>query len=67
MSKTKLGALSLTAILSTFAMLTSPAGAAIKFEWKVKGEKLAAGESREFTTTNRRPRLRRTNQELCFI
>ena len=52
MSKARLGALSLIAILSTFAMLTSSAGAAIKFEWKVKGEKLATGESREFTTTS---------------
>ena len=52
MSKTRLGALSLTAILFTFAMLTSSAGAAIKFEWKVGKAILGAGQSREFTTTS---------------
>ena len=52
MSKARLGALSLIAILSTFAMLTSSAGAAIKFEWKVGKAILGAGESREFTTTS---------------
>jgi hypothetical protein len=51
-SKTRLGLLSLVAVLSTFAVLASSASAAIKFEWKVKEKLLAAGETRGFTTTS---------------
>jgi hypothetical protein len=51
-SKTRLGLLSLVAVLSTFAVLASSASAAIKFEWKVGGGVLKAGETRGFTTTS---------------
>jgi hypothetical protein len=51
-SKTRLGLLSLVAVLSTFAVLASSASAAIKFEWKVNEKTLAAGETRGFTTTS---------------
>jgi hypothetical protein len=51
-SKTRLGLMSLVAVLSTFAVLASSASAAIKFEWKVGGLPLGAGETRGFTTTS---------------
>jgi hypothetical protein len=51
MSRARLGLLSLIAVLSALAVLSSTASAAIKFEWKVAGEPLAAGESKEFTAT----------------
>jgi hypothetical protein len=50
MSKGRLALLSLVAVLS-FAVMAASASAAIKFEWKVGGKILEAGESREFTTT----------------
>jgi hypothetical protein len=51
MSKAKLVLLSLVAVLS-FAVMASSASAAIKFQWKVGGKTLEAGESREFTVTS---------------
>jgi hypothetical protein len=51
-SKTRLGLLSLVAVLSTLAVLASSASAAIKYEWKVGGVVLKAGETRGFTTTS---------------
>ena len=51
MSKTRIGLLSLIAILSTLALTAATSSAAIKFEWKVKGETLLAGETKECTTT----------------
>ena len=47
----KLWLLSTMAILATFAVLASSASAAIKFEWKVGGHILEAGETREGTVT----------------
>jgi hypothetical protein len=52
MFRLRLVLLSLVAVLSVGAMLASSASAAIKFEWKVGGLALAAGQSREFTTTS---------------
>jgi hypothetical protein len=57
MFRLRLVLLSLVAVLSVGAMLASLASAAIKFEWKVGGEVLGAGESREFTTTTDGKRL----------
>jgi hypothetical protein len=51
MSRARLGLLSLIAVLSALAVLSSTASAAIKFEWKVGGEILKAAESKEFTVT----------------
>jgi hypothetical protein len=51
MFRLRLALLSLVVILSAGAMLASSASAAIKFEWKVGGEVLGAGESRALTTT----------------
>jgi hypothetical protein len=51
MLKARLGLLGLVVMLSLFAVGTSSVSAAIKFEWKVGGEPLAAGESKEFTAT----------------
>ena len=52
MFRSRLGLFSLAAMLATFAVLASSASAAIKFEWKVGGKTLGAGESREATTNS---------------
>jgi hypothetical protein len=51
MSKTRLVLSSLATVLA-FAVTASSASAAIKFEWKVDGVLLGAGEDREFTMTS---------------
>jgi hypothetical protein len=51
MSNARLVLLSLVAVL-WLAIMASSASAAIKFEWKVGGKTLEAGESREFSVTS---------------
>jgi hypothetical protein len=51
MFKARFGLLGLVAVSAAFSVLTPSASAGIKFEWKVGGEILKAGESKEFTTT----------------
>jgi hypothetical protein len=51
MFKARFGLVGLVVMLSGFAVLASSASAGIKFEWKVGGAKLEAGESKEFTMT----------------
>jgi hypothetical protein len=51
MSRATLLLLSLVAALSVVALLASSASAKIKFEWKVGGIPLAAGEQRTFTVS----------------
>lgn len=52
MFRTRLMLLSLVGVVSAFALLASSASAAIKFEWKVGGKALAAGETRAFTASS---------------
>lgn len=52
MFRTKLMLLSLVGVVSAFALLASSASASIKFEWKVGGKLLAAGETKAFTATS---------------
>ena len=52
MSKTRIGLLSLIAILATLALTATTSSAAISFEWKVGGKILEAGKTKEFTTTS---------------
>lgn len=52
MFRAKLMLLSVVGVVSAFALLASSASAAIKYEWKVGGKALAAGETRAFTTTS---------------
>jgi len=52
MSKARLVLLSLLAVFAVGAMLASSASAAINFEYRVKGTKLAAGSTKEFTVTS---------------
>jgi hypothetical protein len=51
MFKARFGLLGLVAALWVFAVVAQPASAAIKFEWKVGGAPLGAGETKEFTAT----------------
>jgi hypothetical protein len=52
MSRARFVLLSLVAVLSAGVVFASAASAEIKYEWKVEGTALAAGQSREFTVTS---------------